>query len=106
MIAGRSDRIRKVIQWVVVGFVITGGVTFTQKILQFVATASSGEMPGFAVLTIVPYLVVMGGFLCLVVGAFLRGHFVDLEGPKHTMLANENELNALEADAERRGGGR
>lgn len=91
----RADRVRIIIQWVVVGFVITGGYTFSRKVYEFIATASRGEMPGFAALTIVPYLVVMLGFLCLVVGAYLRGHFSDLEKPKYTMIETERELDEL-----------
>lgn len=103
--ANHSDRFRKIVQWVVVAFVITAGITFAQKLFQFIATASRGEMPGFAALTIIPYLIVMFGFFLLVVGAFLKGHFNDLEAPKYKMLENERELDAL-GDEARRGGER
>jgi len=84
---------KRVVTWLVGLSVVGGGVTFCLKLYEFMRSANTGEMPGFAFATVVSYFVATAGFLCLALWAFLRGHYHDIEGPKYTLLETEAELD-------------
>ncbi len=86
----------RLMSWGVVLAVAFGGCTFVYKLYEFASTAGRAEMPGFALVSIVPYFAATFGFLLLAIWAFLRGHFKDLEGPKYKMLENEKEYDEAE----------
>ncbi|MEE9219287.1 MAG: hypothetical protein V3U98_09500 [Acidobacteriota bacterium] len=88
---------RRIVTWGVGVAVVGGGITFCLKLYEFVRTANSGEMPGFAFATVISYFIVTAGFLCLVMWAFLRGHYHDIEEPKYRLLQTEASLDRLEA---------
>jgi TRAP-type C4-dicarboxylate transport system permease small subunit len=85
--------IHRLTSWIVVIAVAFGGGTFLYKLYEFANTAAQEEMPGFALVSVVPYLTATFGFLLLAVWAFLRGHFKDLEKPKYDMLDQEKEYD-------------
>lgn len=95
---------RRIVTWFVGLSVLGGGATFCLKLYEFVRTASSGDLPGFAFATVFGYFVVTAGFLCLALWAFLRGHYRDIEEPKYRLLERETELDRQEA-AERAAAG-
>lgn len=83
----------KLISWLVVLAVFIGGATFVHKLIEFARTAGRDDMPGFALVSVVPYFVATFGFLLLAIWAFLRGHFKDIEEPKYRMLDQEKEYD-------------
>jgi hypothetical protein len=95
---------RRVVTWGVGVAVAGGGVTFCFKLWEFVETASRGDMPGFAFATVVSYFIATAGFLCLAAWAFLRGHYRDIEEPKHRLLDTEARYDRLEARQSRPAG--
>jgi hypothetical protein len=56
------------------------------------------EEGAFTVVPVLNYLLVTFGFLLLFGWAVLHGMFRDIEGPKQTMLENEEMLDAEEAE--------
>jgi hypothetical protein len=89
---------RRLITWGVGLAVVGGGLTFCLKLYEFIRTANSGEMPGFAFATVFSYFIATAGFFCLVGWAYLRGHYRDIEEPKYRLIAREAELDRLEAE--------
>ena len=65
------------------------GVGFAVKIHEFLSDALAEEGIGFAGSHLLSYAFVAGGFLLLLAGVFLRGHFADIERPKFDMLDRE-----------------
>jgi hypothetical protein len=71
--------------------IIVAGSAFVMKLIEFTATATregTGALASFLI-PVLNYLLVAGGFFCLFLWAYFRGHFKDLEAPKYRML----ELN-------------
>jgi len=66
---------------------------FGTKFSEFLALCGYEE-GAFTIVPILNYLLASAGFLLLMGWATLRGMFRDLEQPKHTMLANEQMLDA------------
>jgi TRAP-type C4-dicarboxylate transport system permease small subunit len=83
----------RITSWIVVLAVAFGGGTFVYKLVEFASTAGREEMPGFALVSVVPYFAATFGFLLLAIWAFLRGHFKDIEEPKYRMLDQEKEYD-------------
>jgi uncharacterized membrane protein len=75
---------------------------FGNKFLEFLLLVGDEE-GAFTVIPILNYLLVSLGFLLLFGWAVMHGMFRNIEGPKHTMLANEQRLDEerrLEDEAE------
>ena len=89
---------RKILTWGVGLAVMVGGGSFIYKLYEFISTASKGQLPGFAIATVVSYFLATMGFLCLAVWAFLRGHYHDIEEPKLRLLQTEAELDQLDQE--------
>ncbi|MDW8342982.1 MAG: hypothetical protein RMM51_00650 [Verrucomicrobiae bacterium] len=92
----RPINIHRLVSWLVVLAVAIGGATFLYKLVEFANTATHEDMPGFALVSVVPYLTATFGFLLLAIWAFLRGHFRDIEQPKYDMLDQEKEYDLAE----------
>ena len=77
--------------------VATAGTAFVFKLIEFFFTATKSGTDALAsfLIPVMNYLLVAAGFGCLLVWAVVRGHYKDVEAPKHRML----ELNRL-ADLE------
>jgi hypothetical protein len=67
---------------------------FGTKFAEFVALVRGDVDGAFAITPVVNYLLASLGFLCLFCWATLGGMFHDIEGPKHTMLETERQLDA------------
>ena len=65
------------------------GAGFAYKLYEFFWDVSGTEGFEFAGVHLMTYLLVAGGFLLLLVSAFVRGHFSDIEAPKYEMLERE-----------------
>jgi nitrogen fixation-related uncharacterized protein len=72
------------------------GLTFLFKLYEFVAASTTGILPGIVTATVLPYFCISAGFLLLAAWAWSRGHYKDIEQPKHDMLLQEEEYERLE----------
>lgn len=75
--------------WIFGAGTALAGVGFAVKIHEFLADALAEEGIGFAGSHLLTYALVAGGFLLLLAGVFLRGHFADIERAKYDMLEQE-----------------
>ena len=81
-------------RWVIGFFALVialAGVAFGFKFYEFFVNLSAQEGFQFAGAHLLTYLLVAGGFFLLLAAGFLGGHFADIEGPKHDLLASERE---------------
>jgi hypothetical protein len=67
---------------------------FGMKFIEFIAIFRGDGEGAFAIAPILNYLLASFGFLLLFGWAAANGMFHDIEGPKYTMLVNENLLDA------------
>lgn len=72
------------------------GVGFGVKIYEFAEDLLRDQGIGFAGAHLVTYGFVAAGFLLLLAGTFLRGHYADIEKPKHDLLERELMHDRLE----------
>jgi hypothetical protein len=74
----------------ILGTVVTfGGLAFVYKLYEFFMDLSASEGLRFAGAHLLTYVLVAGGFLCLLAFAFLKGHFGDIEAAKFELLEKE-----------------
>jgi hypothetical protein len=66
---------------------------FGNKFIELIHTYQGDSDGAFAVTPIVNYLLASAGFLLLLGWAAINGMFRDIEGPKHTMLETERQLD-------------
>lgn len=84
--------------------ILVAGSAFFMKLIEFTATATregTGALASFLI-PVLNYLLVAGGFFCLFLWAYFRGHFKDIEAPKYRMLELNRQFDraaALEAAA-------
>lgn len=81
--------------------ILVSSSAFIFKLTEFSRTLLKGEIHGFAAVAIGTYLVGMVALLCFTLWGVVRGHFRDLEAPKHRMLALDREIERIEAAAGR-----
>lgn len=82
----------RVVLYAVIGVgVLAAGVAFVYKIAEFMFTLNSSEVQGFADVPVTVYFVVAGGWMALLVWAYLSGQFTDVERVKLAMLEKEAE---------------
>lgn len=72
---------------------LVAGSGFLMKLIEFATVMLSDEPMQFAFLPVVTYLMVAAGYACLFIWAYLSGQFKDIEGPKHRMLAMQDEID-------------
>lgn len=68
---------------------LLSGAGFLYKAYEFLQDLLNENGLGFAGSHLMSYVLVAGGFICLLVAAFLRGHFHDIEEPKYKLLEDE-----------------
>jgi hypothetical protein len=93
------SRLRTIVNWLFVVAILAPSLWgFGMKFREFVLLAR-GDVEGvFAVTPVINYLLASLGFLSLFGWAAANGMFYDIEEPKHTMLENEQRLDALELE--------
>ncbi|MEM9353400.1 MAG: hypothetical protein AAGA92_10335 [Planctomycetota bacterium] len=83
---------------VVIGFCAFG---FGSKFVEFVYLVRSDDPLArdgiFAVAPLSNYLLASAGFLCLLGWATIHGMFHNIERPKHTMLVDDERLDAADS---------
>lgn len=82
-------------------FFVPAGIGFADKLYMFFQSAGTDAQDRFAegrfaIIPLMNYLLVFGGMLCLLIWAMAHGMFNDVEAPKYTMLANEQEMDERE----------
>jgi hypothetical protein len=82
----RTRRLMTTVLGVVVAF---GGLAFVYKLYEFFMDLSASSGLRFAGAHLLTYVLVAGGFLCLLAFAFLRGHFGEIEAAKYELLDQE-----------------
>lgn len=97
--AGGVER-RRAPTTLVLGFFIgaaaLSGLGFGIKIFEFADDLFADQGIGFAGAHLVTYAFVAVGFLLLLAGTFLRGHYADIEKAKYDMLESERMNDRLE----------
>jgi hypothetical protein len=96
MTPGPSDRAaRLVITWTLVVGVVFAGIAFGFKLAAFIHALSSPDFRGTFDVGITVYFIVSAGWLCVLVWAYLRGKFKEMEKAKYDMLRQEEEYERL-----------
>ena len=93
--APRAHRRWMIFFLVVIGF---AGLSFGFNLYEFFYDLSRQEGFRFAGAHLATYLLVAGGFFLLLAFAFMRGHFSDIERPKHELLDRERMYDHAEFD--------
>ncbi len=75
------------------GIVLVAALCFVVKFYEFFYDLSRQEGFRFAGAHLATYLLVAGGFFLLLLYAFLKGHFSDIERPKLDLLERERRLD-------------
>ncbi len=85
---------------VIMGIVILlpSMVGFINKLREFGNVVQGNPDGAFALTPIVNYTFASLGFFCLLIWATAQGMFHDIEGPKHTMLDREDDLDIDEPE--------
>jgi hypothetical protein len=93
------SRLRSIVNWLFVVAILAPSLWgFGMKFREFVLLAR-GDVDGvFAVTPVINYLLASLGFLLLFGWAAANGMFYDIEEPKHTMLENEQRLDAMDEE--------
>ena len=92
-----------------IALIVVAGSAFVMKLIDFTATATqegTGALASFLI-PVLNYLLVAGGFFCLFFWAYSKGHYKDIEAPKHRMLELDREYErvaTLEAARMAKGG--
>ncbi len=66
---------------------------FGSKFIEFIVTFREARDGAFAVTPIVNYLLASFGFLLLLFWGIVNGMFHDIEGPKYTMLEQDEMID-------------
>lgn len=69
------------------------GLGFAVKVWEFTSDLLAQEGIQFAGVHLLTYALVAGGFLSLLVFCFLKGHFADIEQPKHDLIERERNYD-------------
>jgi hypothetical protein len=72
---------------------IPSGYGFAGKFIELIHVYRGEADGAFAVAPMMNYLLASLGFFCLLLWAGFHGMFRDIEGPKHTMLEQEELLD-------------
>jgi hypothetical protein len=78
--------------------IVVCGVAFFYKLFRFASTIweNGSEMLGFALLPMSNYLLVAAGFLMLLIWAFLKGEFKDIERAKYELLEDNERYEEMD----------
>lgn len=68
---------------------LAAGVGFGVKLYEFAEDLLADQGIGFAGAHLLTYALVAAGFVLLLLGTFLRGHWADIEKPKFELIEKE-----------------
>lgn len=94
-----GSRVHRFMVWTFGIVVAFAGLGFVYKLYEFFEDLSATEGLRFAGAHLLVYLLVAGGFMCLLGFAFLRGHFSDIEAPKYELIDREKSHDEAEFGA-------
>jgi hypothetical protein len=94
----KMSRAARIICWVLTLAMTISGVAFFTKIFRFSQTfwSEGAEMLGFALIPVTNYLCVAAGFFLLLIWAYLKGDFSDIERAKFELLEDDARYDAME----------
>ena len=69
---------------------------FGYKLYQFISEAINEKDFSAFLFPVIAYFIVGIGFLLLLIWAFMKGHFKDMEAPKYRMMERELEYEQAE----------
>ncbi len=96
----KTSLTQKIIVWLMGIFIlIPGGMGFAEKLYQFFHVLRSDAEGRFALVPIATYLLISLGFIFILVWGAMKGMLSDIEGPKFSMLEQEEALNRKEGFA-------
>lgn len=97
MIRTRETRGKRIVFWcIALAILVPGTIGFIDKLGTFIRTLGVERGAGFTLVPLANYFIMAIGMICLLVWAVTHGMFRDVEGPKYTMLDQEDELNRRE----------
>lgn len=79
--------------------IAVAGLAFAFKLYEFFYDLSSQQGFRFAGAHLATYLLVAAGFFLLLFYAFLKGHFSNIEQPKHDILDSERRYDRAEYES-------
>jgi hypothetical protein len=81
---------------VVVGILVAGS-GFVFKLTEFIKVARNHDAESFALVPVVMYFLVTGGFICVFIWNYLRGGLENVEAPKYELLKRHEEIDRHDA---------
>lgn len=72
--------------------VLLGGFGFLYKIIEFARTYVKDDLKSFGAISVVSYFIGVMGILFLTLWGVFKGHFRNIERPKHRMLELDEEI--------------
>jgi hypothetical protein len=94
--AEQDRRTLKWLMWIFSFTIVAAAAAFGWKIYEFAHDLVATEGLRFAGAHLLTYVLVAGGFFMLLLFCFLRGHFSDIEKPKHDLLEQERRYDLRE----------
>lgn len=85
-VARTDAKLHRTMVWILGFVVIASGLAFVYKLYEFFHDLTNSDGLRFAGTHLLTYCLVAGGFLLLLLYAFLKGHFSDIERPKYELL--------------------
>ena len=73
---------------------VLAGIGFLVKLYEFWVSLEDKDIVGFAIAPLANYFLVAGGFLALLIWAFLSGQFSDTEKAKTDLLEEQERMDA------------
>lgn len=93
----KTSLTQKVIVWLMGVFIlIPGGMGFGEKLYQFFHVLRSDSEGRFALVPIATYFLISLGFIFVLIWGAMKGMLSDIEGPKFSMLEQDEVLNRQE----------
>lgn len=94
----RQQRVPIIIPAVLTLAIVICGIAFFFKLYKFSSTlwGSGSDMLGFALIPVSNYLMVAGGFFLLLIWAFLKGQFANIEQAKYDLIDDDIRYEAAE----------
>lgn len=100
-----ADRARRGLTVFLAVVTVLAGAGFLVKLFEFFTSIEDASILGFAIAPLANYACVSGGFLALLLWAFLSGQFSDTERTKIEFLEEQERMDREDPWLRRAGGG-
>ena len=92
-----KKKLQLALVWFFGGASLFAGLGFLYKLYEFFISLDDKSILGFAIAPLANYALAAGGFLCLLVWAFLSGQFSNIEQAKFDLLADQERFDREDA---------